>query len=443
MLARIALMLLVVIGCGGPVPVHRSPWDEPDYFEGDTKPAGRATTFDTSRTGLGRVVANLDGSRWSTALAGKAIFQRVWREGPGIGTGLGPLYNASSCTTCHFLDGRGGAPGSVDVPLLARVAGAAVYGGQLSDRAGHGLAPEGTLAVTYTSSPVTLADGTVVDRRRPAYAWTSPGWGAIDARVQLSPRMPAGVAGLGLLEAIDDAAILVAADPDDRDGNQISGRAQRTSDGAVGRFGWKASQPTVAHQVSTALREDMGLTSWLRPESNCTPLQAACRAYDGVEEVTRRDLELVTTYIQLLGVPARRAPAAVEVREGRQVFMALGCAECHTPRHQTGIHPRFPELSHQTIFPYTDLLLHDMGPDLADGVDDHEAAGAEWRTPPLWGLGLLEAIHGRVRLLHDGRARSVEEAVLWHGGEAATSARRYRNATARERAMLVRFVESL
>ncbi len=187
----------------------------------------------------------------------------------------------------------------------------------------------------------------------------------------------------------------------------------------------------------------MGLTSWVRPGSACTPHQRACRDRDVAEEASRRDLALVTDYVRLLAVPRRRESSAPEVRRGRELFLDVGCAGCHTPRHTTGDHPQLPELSRQTIFPYTDLLLHDLGVELADGLREHEAAGREWRTPPLWGLGLLRSIHGRLRLLHDGRARSVEEAVLWHGGEARGARARYEALAPAERALVVRFVESL
>ncbi|HSK03372.1 MAG TPA: di-heme oxidoredictase family protein [Kofleriaceae bacterium] len=455
---RVALLVSVLVaGCGeAPARPRTVPWSEPRYFLDEPRTGGATTVDDTSPRGLGRVVNNLAPERWNDVLAGKQVFQRVWRPtpAPGPGAGLGPLYNAASCSGCHFLDGRGGPPSEVtpDVRLLARLAvggaGDPIYGGQLSELAEVGLPSEGRLVVDYAPRPVLLPDGTAIATRRPVYRWEGAPWGAASPDVALSPRMPAALAGLGLLEAIAAEDLVAAADPDDRDGDGISGRVSWVPDAVtgrrvLGRFGWKASQPMVEQQIATAFREDMGLTSWVHPDGACTPHQRACRDRDGAEEVSRRDLAVITDYVRLLAVPRRREPSAPEVRRGRELFLGIGCAGCHTPRHTTGEHPQLPELSRQTIYPYTDLLLHDMGDELADGVREHEAAGREWRTPPLWGLGLLRSIHGRLRLLHDGRARSVEEAVLWHGGEARGAGRRYEALATGERAMVVRFVESL
>ena len=464
MRSHAALLLSVFFsGCADVPADHRArPWSEPAYFSTEPEAGGTTTVIDTSPTGLGRVVKNLTPERWLEVLAGKRIFQRVWRssEERGAETGLGPLYNAASCAGCHFLDGRGGAPSELtpDVRLLTRLAVPAanpfgvvsdpIYGSQLSELASNDLPHEGLLLVSYALRSVAMADGTSVSTRRPAYRWQEPDWGAADPEVQLSPRMPGALAGLGLLEAIDASDVVAAADPEDLDGDGISGRANRVPDAVtgrrvLGRFGWKASQPTVEQQIATAFREDMGLTSWVRPGSACTALQPSCREHDSVEEVPRHELAQLTSYVRLLAVPQRRDPSAPEIRKGRELFLGAGCAGCHTPRQTTGSNPQLPELSQQTIFPYTDLLLHDMGENLADGVREFEAAGPEWRTPPLWGLGLSSSIHGRLRLLHDGRARSVEEAVLWHGGEAGPAKECYTELSRVEREMLVRFVESL
>ena len=458
---------LVGAGCGShEVPSARA-WSEAGYFAGEAQTAGAATSNDVSRTALGRVLSNLAPERWMDVLDGKRVFERTWRAGGDAGTasqgrdratGLGPLYNADSCIGCHFLDGRGGSLSEVvpDVRLLARLAvgeaGDPTYGRQLSELATNGLASEGQLVVAYVPRVITLGDGTQLETRRPMYRWAQPAWGPPDPHVQLSPRMPSALVGLGLLEAIDTADLIAAQDPEDRDHDGISGRANVVEDAAtgrlvIGRFGWKAGQPNIEQQIATALRDDMGLTSWLRPESACTARQRACRAQDVAgdvaPEVSRRDLERLATYVRLLAAPRRRTPEAPEVRRGRAAFIEAGCASCHTPRQRTGRDVRFPELARQTIFPYSDLLLHDMGDELADGVREGEAAGPEWRTPPLWGLGLLPAIHGRIRLLHDGRARSVEEAVLWHGGEARAARDHYARLPAVTRGELVRVVESL
>jgi CxxC motif-containing protein (DUF1111 family) len=444
------LALIAAAACAAQpdAPQERTPRSDPVDFEGDSRPGGAITVADATATALGRTARNLRPAMWPRIMKGKRIFQRVWSSAPGPASGLGPLYNAASCAECHFRDGRGGpaSPSEPDVRLLVRLADP-VYGGQLGERAA-GVPPEGTLSLTYRRQLGAMADGTLYALRRPVYAVTEPGWGAPIRSHGLSPRMPGALAGSGLLEAIPARDILSAVDPDDRDGDGISGRASWVSDArnggrALGRFGWKAAQPSVEQQIATALREDMGLTSWLRPESSCTPAQPACAALDGAEEVPAHELDALTTYVSLLAVPAVR-PLPEALREhGRQLFVRTGCAACHTPRHRTAVRASFPELEDQVIFPYTDLLLHDLGEGLADGLAESQASGSEWRTPPLWGLGLLPAIHGRVRLLHDGRARSVEEAILWHDGEARAARHRYAALPLVDRHALVSFVESL
>jgi CxxC motif-containing protein (DUF1111 family) len=464
MSARSALLMCLFVGGHAQAPASGRPpaWKDPAYFSSESEVGGATTVSDTSPTGLGRTVRNLRPERWNEVLAGKQVFLRVWRESgrPGPATGLGPLYNAASCSSCHFLDGRGAPPSerAPDVRLLTRLAlGTSsrsgverdpLYGSQLSELATNGLSREGRLFVTYAPRSIAMADGSFGYVRQPTYRWDERAWGAADPDVQLSPRMPGALAGLGLLQAIDASDLLAEADPEDVDGDGLSGRANWVPDAVtgvrvLGRFGWKASQPTIEQQIATAFREDMGLTSWVRPETACTARQPACRRHDGVEEVPREELARLAVYVRFLAVPRRRGPSAPGILTGRDLFLGVGCARCHTPRQTTGHHPQFPELSKQTIFPYTDLLLHDMGPELADGVREYEAAGPEWRTPPLWGLGLLPSVHGRLRLLHDGRARSVEEAILWHGGEATPSRRGYTALSKGEREMLVRFVESL
>jgi CxxC motif-containing protein (DUF1111 family) len=248
------------------------------------------------------------------------------------------------------------------------------------------------------------------------------------------------------------AALEALADPDDRDGDGISGRLAIVPalDGAaparrVGRFGWKAEQPDVRHQVGAAFLGDLGLTSSVFPRGPCTARQAACerRPHGGAPEVAEAILRAVTTYVRLLGVPARRNVTAPAFTCGERAFLALGCAGCHSPRLRTGVVSDLPELSHVDIVPYTDLLLHDMGEGLTDGRPVQGASAREWRTPPLWGIGLLAKTAGHVELLHDGRARGYSEAVLWHDGEAKAARDRYVALPAEERRCLIAFLESL
>jgi CxxC motif-containing protein (DUF1111 family) len=256
--------------------------------------------------------------------------------------------------------------------------------------------------------------------------------------------------GLGLLEALAAADIEALADPDDDDGDGISGRANHvwdpiTQTTVLGRFGWKANQAGLRQQVAGAFLGDMGITSSLAPDDNCPASQLDCAAAPngGTPELDESLLTAVTVYSRLLAVPARRDVDDPEVLAGRELFRAIGCADCHVPKHQTGTLAGFPELSDQTIWPYTDLLLHDMGDGLADGRRDFAADGREWRTPPLWGIGLFEVVNEHTLYLHDGRARNLAEAVLWHGGEGQAARDRFAALAAGDRAVLLRFLGSL
>ncbi|HEX4981904.1 MAG TPA: di-heme oxidoredictase family protein, partial [Ilumatobacteraceae bacterium] len=254
--------------------------------------------------------------------------------------------------------------------------------------------------------------------------------------------------GVGLLEALPDDTLLALADPDDADGDGISGRVNRVLDpsGAlvIGRFGWKANVATVEQQTAGAFHGDIGITSRLQPDQDCTDAQPQCRAaIDGGEpELDDQKLERVTFYTRTLAVPARRDVDDADISAGARVFDELGCSSCHRPQLSTG-DAEVGATANQTIHPYTDLLLHDMGPALADDRPDGEATGSEWRTAPLWGIGLIDDVNDHTRLLHDGRARDVEEAILWHGGEAAAAQGRFRQLDAAARDQLLRFVDSL
>ncbi|WP_426755298.1 di-heme oxidoredictase family protein [Myxococcus sp. Y35] len=421
---------------------------------------GKTTVFDVTPNAYGRALANLDRARWTSMIDGKAVFMRNWAARPDAVAG--PFSNATGCGSCHFKDGRGRPLTELgtEAPLLVRLsvpskgapAGRSepVYGGQLHDRAIPGVVAEGEVRVTYTDVKGKYADGAPYVLRKPRYHLARLGYGRLAAKTMLSPRIPAPVFGLGLLEAIPDEAILALADAEDRDGDGISGRPNRVAsarDGQVrlGRYGWKANQPTLEQQVASAFSEDLGLTSALYPERNCTPKQAPCKvppakAGPGLSE---HQLGLTMLYLRLIAPPARRDVTDPAVVKGQALFQQTGCAACHHPEFTTGTVEDIPELSNQRVRPYTDLLLHDMGPELADGRPDGEASGTEWRTPPLWGLGLLETVNRQVRMLHDGRARSFEEAILWHGGEGAKARERFKALSKTEREALVAFLRSL
>ncbi|CAN5475858.1 hypothetical protein BH23VER1_BH23VER1_21580 [soil metagenome] len=272
-----------------------------------------------------------------------------------------------------------------------------------------------------------------------------------------SPRVAQALAGIGLLEAVPDSAILALADPDDADGDGISGRPNWVWDLAarevvLGRFGWKSGQPSIRQQTAAAFRGDMGITSNLCPDENTTPDQLAAMDALGIpaaalasEEPDLDDkiLDRVTTYLQTLAPPARREHAGPTVLRGKALFAAARCTACHAPAFQTAPDAALPELANQTIRPYTDLLLHDMGDGLADHRPEFEADGREWRTAPLWGIGLVETVNGHTHFLHDGRARNLEEAILWHGGEAEASRETFKAMSAHDRGALLKFLESL
>ncbi len=445
-------------GAGGPEPAA-VPAAEP----GEERSGGAATVFVDSRNAFGQALGNMDPSRWFPMRDGKAVFLRKWVEARGdgkAGGGLGPLFNAVSCSACHFKDGSGPPPeeGTVD-PLLFRLSvpgkdGASLpephYGWQLQEHSVAGVPAEGKVIVSWQETAGRYPDGELYTLRAPVFRFEELAYGPLDPRVQISARIPPRLLGLGLLEAIPDAAILALADPSDADGDGISGRPNsvpdlRTGGTALGRFGWKAGQPTLEQQNATALHEDLGVTSDLLPAVPCAPGQAPCLAvsHGGPPEIAAYELARITLYTRLLAVPARRDWQAPEVLRGKALFRQIGCESCHHGRFETAANARLPELSGQTIHPYTDLLLHDMGPGLADGRPEHAADGAEWRTPPLWGLGLLKVVSREIRLLHDGRARTAEEAILWHGGEGEASREAFKKLPKNDRNALLRFLDSL
>ncbi|MEL6550301.1 MAG: di-heme oxidoredictase family protein [Pseudomonadota bacterium] len=319
-----------------------------------------------------------------------------------------------------------------------------VFGHQFQDQAIAGFLSEGRVTVSYETQTFTYPDGQTVDLRKPIYTTDA----ALTDGISLNPRVAPQMIGLGLIEAIAEADLAAHADPDDTDGDGISGRLSRV-DAGVGRFGWKAMEPTLVAQTATAFSNDMGLSTRLRtmPWGDCTADQAECRtAVHGNEagtfEIADDLLDLAAFYSAHLAVPARRDIDDPEVLRGKALFYAAQCVSCHVPKFATAADAAEP-LRNQLIWPYSDFLLHDMGPGLADANPTGDVAGAEWRTPPLWGIGLTETVSGHTYFLHDGRARSLEEAVLWHGGEAEAARDAFAAATAEDRAALIAFLESL
>jgi CxxC motif-containing protein (DUF1111 family) len=398
---------------------------------------------------------------------GNRLFNTNWVIAPGSVKsfdGLGPIFNRVSCSGCHTLDGRGAPPEDGKGPFNTMLIRLSIpgdgphggpnphpaYGDQLNERANPGVQPEGQASVSYEEMKGAYGDGTPFSLRKPDYYIQAPGYGPLGQDVLMSPRVAPQMVGLGLLQTVPDETLTALADPNDTDRDGISGRvnmvwSQYTQSPAIGRFGWKANQPTLAQQNASAASGDVGITSPANPEENCTNAQAACTAATtgGEPEISDEFLKKLTLYTMTIAVPQQRDAGKPEVKRGAELFRDFGCAACHITTLVTGQDKDFPEVSNQTIHPFTDLLLHDMGQDLADHRPDFEAKGTEWRTPPLWGLGLVPTINGHDNLLHDGRARGFAEAILWHGGEAETAREAFRVAPKDERDALVAFLKSL
>jgi CxxC motif-containing protein (DUF1111 family) len=322
------------------------------------------------------------------------------------------------------------------------------YGDQLNDAAVPGVPPEGRARVSWEYHAERLADGEIVELRRPRITFTDLAFGALGPDILISPRIAPPIIGAGFLEAVPEQTVLALSKHPKPGG--VRGHANYVWDVergrlVLGRFGWKANAPSLRQQVAAALSADLGITNSLFPEENCTPAQTACRAAPsgGTPEASEQQVAALVLHLQGLGVPARRAADDPQVSRGEALFQFAGCDECHWPTLRTGEYPDRPWLAQQTIQPYTDLLVHDMGEDLADGRPDFEAGGREWRTQPLWGIGLTSTVSDEPAYLHDGRARTLLEAILWHGGEAESSRRRILRFSPEQRAALLRFLESL
>jgi CxxC motif-containing protein (DUF1111 family) len=454
---------------------------------GEDKPGGGATSRGSTDTANAFSLSsgNLDFKRELDFKIGNAIFRKTWISAPSstdASDGLGPLFNSRACQNCHLKDGRGHPPFSADVPddsgsMLVRLSVPAAteeekdriaahsvnsipdptYGGQLQDFSIQGFAAEGKLKIDYQEHKVELAGGETVSLRAPTYTLADLAYGPASPGMMISPRVAPPMIGLGLLESVPEEQILVKADPDDADQDGISGKPNRVwsrehDKVMLGRFGWKAGVPTIAQQAAEAFAGDIGLSTTMMPfpSGDCTEKEKACLEapngnspkYQNVE-VGDELFKLVTFYSQNLAVPARRNPDDPEVLKGKQVFYESGCTSCHRPKFVTGEVPGQPHLSQQLIWPYTDMLLHDMGEGLADNRPEGAATGSEWRTPPLWGIGLTETVSGHTLFLHDGRARNLTEAILWHGGEGEASRDKFAALSKPDRDALLAFVRSL
>jgi len=419
---------------------------------------GDTTVSETSRKAFTLSNRNLEDEHKSAFFLGNSLFNKNWTQAPSSASardGLGPLFIARSCSGCHTQDGRGRPPEEGDdfVSLLFRVSEKDQfeklvphhkYGSQIQTRSLSSEVKEPDIKVVYEDVKGEYPDGTQYTLQKPVYSLNG------EKNTVLSPRVAPAVIGLGLLEAIPEETLLSWSDSQDKNSDGISGRVNHVLDvksgkTVVGRFGWKANQPHLVQQVASAFNGDIGITSSLFPEENSTDYQKP-KLLDlpsgGNPEISDRFIESVVLYCQTLAVPAQREVESVEVKEGQELFIKANCVACHKSEVMTG-NFEIESLAQQKIHPFTDLLIHDMGEDLADHRPDGEANGREWRTPPLWGIGLVETVNKHTRFLHDGRARNLEEAILWHGGEAENSKNAFKNLSKEEREKLLVFLRSL
>ncbi len=439
--------------------------------------AGSFTTAESGASAFSIPVAMLDKEQMEQYLKGREQFNEAWVVAPepdGV-WGLGPTFNEDRCAHCHVNNGRAKAPEHDEEGargLLVRLSipgqtreGAPnphpAYGDQLQNRGIAGRVPaEGRLVFTYRTREVRLEDGEIVALREPQMQFADLQFGELGPATMMSARIAPAMIGLGLLEAVPEETILALAADQQKQG--LRGRPNYVWDyengrTVLGRFGWKANQPNLRQQTAAAFFTDIGATSHFFPEENCPapqlqcldlPSASKCGGQGGCTgnyrpEVVPSRLKNISFYLQTLAVPARRNPADAQVQRGEALFAQARCSACHVPRLETGSHAAIAAGAHQVIHAYTDLLLHDMGEALADGRPDFRAGERDWRTPPLWGIGLIPTVNGHSTLLHDGRARNVTEAILWHGGEAQASREAFGALTKVERAALVKFVESL
>lgn len=406
-------------------------------------------------------MAGLKGQLASDFYVGNSFFKKNWVSAPAsttARTGLGPHFIARSCSSCHFMDGRS-QPDQEMTGLqlkLSMTNGSInahsghqpleVYGSLLTTRAINNIPPEGQYKITYSSINGLFDDGTPYQLIQPEYHidWS---YQPPDQKINISARVAPHLIGMGLLENINDQDIMNKADPNDKDGDGISGKINWVWDEskrgmAIGRFGWKASIPSVKQQVASALINDMGITNPMFTQNLCHFAESECQKTTQ-PEISEKIFNKLVLYSQTLAMPMPRRVAIKDFTYGQKLFDQAQCSSCHTPQQKTGAKAKIDVLINQTFYPYTDMLLHDMGPGLSDGRPDFLATGSEWRTPPLWGIGLIEVVNNHSRYLHDGRARNITEAILWHGGEAQSAQKAFLSMNAEQRKALILFIKSL
>ena len=438
---------------------------------------GKTTNFVKNKNSYSLPARNLDKNLRINFLVGNSLFRRIWEDAATSENiakdGLGPFFSSTSCDGCHISDGRGHLPTlEIDKDLVSAVIQIgqpakienvyeknrddSIYGGQLSEFSTESVLEEAEISIKYEFLNVAYDDGSIIQLKKPRVIIDKLNYGNLESNTSSSIRIAQMMIGLGLIENIAEENILKLEDVDDSDGDGISGKANYSWDlqenkFKLGRFGWKASQPTVLQQTADAFYHDMGLSNKFYPNaSNCTESQVECNKsisgnseiYDNFE-VSNDQLDLVTFYSSQLGVPAARNQKKPDVIAGRKLFYDIGCNSCHVEKHITRGDGPFENLNNQVISPYSDFLLHDMGEGLSDDVPEFQANGNEWRTPPLWGIGLTKIVSGRESYLHDGRAETLEEAILWHGGESILTINKFKKLDINQRNQILKFISSL
>ncbi len=430
-----------------------------DYGQGPSAPGGATSVDEYGPGAFSQPAANLSDAEVARFRIGDVFFTSPWSAAPGVSPesdGLGPTYLATSCAACHVADGRGSMPGTAGdggmgivrfADANGRAADLTDYHLQIQPRAIEGVPTEASFEITWIEEPGSYPDGETYVLRRPVLEVLADDDTLVAAAAD-GVRIAPPLLGVGLLEAIPEEAVRALADPEDADGDGVSGRVNEITDASgsvvMGRFGLKANVATIAEQAAVAYLLDMGITSTMLPDENCPIAQVACGAAPsgGEPEISASRFADVVFYTATLAPPSRPFADDESVVAGERVFGELGCVACHVQRFETGDH-EIAALSGQTIYPYTDLLLHDMGAGLSDGRTDGAASATEWRTPALWGLGLTRTVNASAGFLHDGRARSIEEAILWHGGEAEASRDAFMRLSAENRHLVLVFLKSL
>ena len=432
-----------------------------EIVENDINSGGSATTYIQSSNAFTIPPSGLNADEIAKHLLGDGAFDQTFVTYPSNQAGgLGPNYNQNSCVACHVRNGRANPPqfeNDLASGLLFRISlpgftehneaiNVPGFGTQLQTKAIFGVQPEGKIKISYTPITENFEDGNFVTLQKPTYTITDT-YVSLPSNVLISARNAPPVFGLGLIDAIEERSILAFADENDDNQDGISGKPNyswdyETNSVKLGRFGLKASSYSLLHQTASAYNQDMGITSYLFQTENCFN-QSNC--VDGLNpnfDVDNNTMKITTFYTKSLGVPARRNVTNNSVKNGKQIFNSLDCVKCHIPKVTTGI-SEIASLSNQIIFPYSDFLLHDMGDELADKRTDFLANGNEWKTPPLWGIGLTKIVNPKAQFLHDGRAKTIEEAILWHGGEGLNAKNKYKKLSLKDRNDLLAYINSL